>query len=69
MPIAAGHGAAWNHCGPVLMRRTKPAPQNLFIIFVDAIFTTLFEGPFTKVFDVMARTSAISCLYLARITD
>ena len=27
-------------------------PRNFFIIFVDAIFTTLFEPLFTKVFDV-----------------
>jgi hypothetical protein len=38
-------------------------PKNLFIIFVDAIFTTLFEPPFTNVFDVMAQTSRfLACI-------
>jgi len=36
-----------------------------FTIFVDAIFTTLFERLFTKVFDVVAQTAAFSCLYRA----
>ncbi|QWG12132.1 hypothetical protein KMZ29_20775 [Bradyrhizobium sediminis] len=36
-----------------------------FTIFVDAIFTTLFERLFTKVFDVIAQTAAISCMYRA----
>jgi hypothetical protein len=40
-----------------------------FIIFVDAIFTTLLERLFTNVFDVIAQTATISCLYLPRITD
>jgi len=40
-----------------------------FIIFVDAIFTTLLERLFTNVFDVIAQTAAISCVYLARTTD
>jgi hypothetical protein len=31
--------------------------QNFFIIFVDAIFTTLFGRPFTKVFDVIGAKS------------
>jgi len=29
-------------------------PQQFFIIFVDRIFTTLFERLFTNVFDVIA---------------
>ena len=29
------------------------APEIFFIIFVDRIFTTLFERLFTKVFDVI----------------
>jgi hypothetical protein len=33
-----------------------------FIIFVDAIFTTLFERPFTNVFDVIGATSANHCV-------
>jgi hypothetical protein len=40
-----------------------------FIIFVDAIFTNLFERLFTNVVDVMAQIAAISCLYPARTTD
>jgi hypothetical protein len=36
-----------------------------FIIFVDRIFTTLFEPPFTNAFDAAAPIAAISCLYRA----
>jgi hypothetical protein len=39
-----------------------------FIIFVDTIFTTLFERPFTNVFDVTAQTPAPACVYPARTT-
>jgi hypothetical protein len=39
------------------------ASKNLFIIFVHAIFTTLFMCLFTNVFDVAARTPANSCVY------
>jgi hypothetical protein len=39
-----------------------------FIIFVDAIFTTLLGRPFTNVFDVMAQTPAFAWVYLAGIT-
>jgi hypothetical protein len=42
--------------------------ETFFIIFVDAIFTTLFERPFTNVFDVMAQTPASACVYPARTT-
>jgi hypothetical protein len=42
--------------------------KTFFIHFVDAIFTTLFERPFTNVFDVMAQTPAPACLYPARTT-
>jgi hypothetical protein len=45
---------------------TKPIS---FITFVDRIFTTLFEWLFTNVFDVIAQSAAISCVYRARITD
>ena len=37
--------------------------KNFFIIFVDAIFTILFERLFTNVFDVIAQTPANPCLY------
>jgi hypothetical protein len=42
--------------------------KTFFSIFVDAIFTTLFERPFTNVFDVTAPLAAPACLYPARIT-
>jgi hypothetical protein len=41
-------------------------PKQFFIIFVDAIFTTLFERPFTNVFDVNAQSATNTCLYRAR---
>ncbi len=45
-------------------------PQtNFFITFVDRIFTTLFECPFTKVFDVTGASPAMSCLYRAGNAD
>jgi hypothetical protein len=40
-------------------------PQQFFIIFVDAIFTTLFEWLFTNVFDVTSAKAANACLYRA----
>jgi hypothetical protein len=39
------------------------ARQNFFIIFVDAIFTTLFERLFTKVFDVTGANPSGCCVY------
>ena len=50
-------------------RQMPPVAKILFIIFVDAIFTTLFERLFTKLFDVISQTAAISCLYRARNAD
>jgi hypothetical protein len=44
-------------------------PQQFFIIFVDAIFTTLFERLFTKAFDVIGATPANCCLYRACNAD
>jgi hypothetical protein len=41
----------------------------LFIIFVDRIFTNLFEPLFTKVFDVSAQTATNPCVYRARHAD
>jgi hypothetical protein len=42
---------------------TKSLPNKFFfIIFVDWIFTTLLEWPFTKLFDVTAQTTAIPCV-------
>jgi hypothetical protein len=43
--------------------------QQFFIIFVDAIFTTLFERLFTNVFDVNAQTAAKPCLCRACNAD
>jgi hypothetical protein len=38
----------------------------LFIIFVDGIFTNLFEPLFTNIFDAPAQSAASSCVYRAR---
>jgi hypothetical protein len=57
----------WN---PVIARgKNSHAAKISFIIFVDAIFTTLFERLFTKVFDVIGANPAIAWVYLARTTD
>jgi hypothetical protein len=53
---------------PVVTRKKLRTRKILFINFVDAIFTTLLERPFTKVFDRLAQTLAIACLYPGRIT-
>jgi hypothetical protein len=53
----------WNH------RNKLYTPQQFFIIFVDAIFTILFERPFTNVFDVNAQSATNTCLYRARNAD
>jgi hypothetical protein len=44
------------------------ASKTFFIILVDAIFTTLFERPFTNAFDVIAQSPALACVYPARTT-
>ena len=56
---------------PVVTRRTKYAhlQKIFFIIFVDAIFTTLFERLFTNVFDVTSANAAISWLCRACNAD
>jgi len=53
----------WNPqlCGPTNPHRA----EYFFVIFVDEIFTTLFEPPFTNVSDAIAPIAAISCLYRA----
>jgi hypothetical protein len=43
--------------------------KNFFIIFVDAIFTTLFEPLFTNFFDVTSANAPIPCLYRAGNAD
>ena len=41
----------------------KIAPAKIFfIIFVDGIFTTLFEWLFTNVFDAIVQSPASSCV-------
>jgi hypothetical protein len=42
-------------------RGTRPR-KILFIIFVDAIFTTLFLRLFTNTFDVIRANTAIPCV-------
>jgi len=44
-------------------------PKILFIIFVDAIFTTLFERLFTNSFDDGRKKPANPCVYPLRTTD
>jgi hypothetical protein len=41
----------------------------LFIIFVDAIFTTLLLRLFTNTFDVTRANAAIPCVYRAGNAD
>jgi hypothetical protein len=53
-----------------MMRGTNPhAAKTFFIIFVDAMFTTLFERPFTKVLEVIAQIAANTCVYRACHAD
>ncbi len=51
------------------MTGTMEPANNFFIIFVDAIFTTSFERPFTKSFDAANANTASACLYPRCITD
>jgi hypothetical protein len=54
MTAIAGH--------PIAREPILHATKIIFIIFVDAIFTTLFERPFTNVFDVIGAKSANHCM-------
>jgi hypothetical protein len=48
------------------LRRAVANPsrrENFFIIFVDAIFTTLFQRLFTNAFDVIGTSTANTCVY------
>jgi len=55
---------------PVVSRgRIDASPKNFFIIFVDAIFTTLFGRLFTKVFDVTGANPSGCCVYRACNAD
>jgi hypothetical protein len=56
---------ALSHCGTEIWRFCK----TLFIIFVDAMFTTLFERLFTNVTDVIGAFYANGCVRRARHAD
>jgi hypothetical protein len=43
--------------------------KNFFIIFIDAIFTTLLERLFTNVFEVIGPKQANHCVCRARHAD
>jgi hypothetical protein len=43
--------------------------ENFFIIFVDAIFTTLLKPPFTSTFDVIDAKRLRDCLCRVRHAD
>ena len=45
-------------CEPCGNRRCK----TFFIIFVDRIFTTFIQPPFTNALDVTTQTHALSCV-------
>jgi hypothetical protein len=65
-------GAIANSLTPAAVgipKRCGDARRIFFIIFFDRIFTTLFECPFTKVFDVIASSATISGLYRACNAD
>jgi hypothetical protein len=65
-----GRGKPGHDDGTVAARgEGKRATKNFFINFVDRIFTTLFERPFTNVFDVTEANAAISCVYRACNAD
>jgi hypothetical protein len=53
----------------VTRAKNTRAAAILFIIFVDAIFTTLFERLFTNVFDVTSANEGNSCVYRACNAD
>jgi len=48
---------------------TWQTPRQFFITFVDVIFTTFIEPPFTNIFDASARNAAIACVYRACNVD
>jgi hypothetical protein len=59
------------HDGESVITR-EPTPyvsKILFIIFVDAIFTTSIERLFTNVFVVIGARSANACVYRAHNAD
>jgi hypothetical protein len=55
---------------PVIEReQIRLGTENFFIAFVDRMFTSLIEPLFTNVFDVVAASAAIACLYRACNAD
>jgi hypothetical protein len=50
-------------------RKQRAARKIPFIIFVDAIFTTLFELLFTNSFDAGCEPPANACVYPPRTSD
>jgi hypothetical protein len=50
-------------------RAPERPDEFFFIIFVDAIFTTLFQRLFTNAFDVIGANAANSCVYRASNAD
>ena len=62
------------HSEPRSLQSQSDAADNFasllfFIIFVDAIFTTLFERLFTNDFDVTHENPAFACVYRACNAD
>jgi hypothetical protein len=56
----------WTPRVTMLRRQNLDAAKIFFIIFVDAIFTTLFVCLFTNVFDVIAQIQpALACIACA----
>jgi hypothetical protein len=55
----------------VIVRRfwVHHGTRNFFIIFVDAIFTTLLEPLFTNALDVIGAKLMKSCVWRARHAD
>jgi hypothetical protein len=58
LPSSVSSRVSRNETGTAMSR----AERIFFITFVHAIFTTLFVGLFTNVFDVIAQIPAISCV-------
>jgi hypothetical protein len=64
--LARNDGKTVDHDEVFLSRRAHCSlvmgAENSFIIFVDRIFTTLFERAFTNDFDVITPSAAIACV-------
>ncbi len=55
--------------GPAMTMELNQRENNLFIIFVDAIFTTSFARLFTKSFEAANANAPDTCVYPRCITD